>query len=839
MKKLSCIFVLCLSICLCLGIVPELSYLAHADISGNAETTFRISNLGDLKPIITNFNSSGYYQNATFILENDIDFVNAGSGVWDSISGTIGTEKYPFMGTFDGNGHTIYNLSVDTSQNTENTVEYSSLFGRINGATIKNLHIATKTYDIEDEQFGGKIKLTIGKSNSSYISPLVAVAENSFINHVQIDGEIEVSQKTDDKIENLSFSQAVSFGGFAAIASNTQVSYCINKSSIDYSIDEAEQKQTSWIFDSQTNRTSNFGGIVGQMSSSSILFVVSKVNFDFDITENFVGKIRVGGAAGSVEGTGINSGYCTIINVGMKNSLQITNNSAKQDQIFVGEVCGFVAKNNAPLEDSIANVYYADNSHNQFGNDFNISTTNYVRKSPNTVDLDNINRVDGKYDYFENESVQKWHNQYGPWDFGKVFLIETSSVSETSSISLQNFKNDYAISFSKLDESIIKRSSDTPIEQNYSFSEENLEFDFEFQNVLDQDENGSQSVVAGKKMSDFYYIDGITLANKKVVDIAEENGEYYIPNGSKDYDVKSIPNGIRFIIKGVNNLTAGDYDISLPAKEFKGTFESRLYDEDGTLLETTAGYVYPTSSPNPSTVPQPYVDWLTYGENVRSMSTSANGSYSFEGWFLDNGDGTQKRLTTKEEPILNNIKFGKNGIYNDFVIYARYSKNACTISFKITEGIEQIEVTGRTTPITSDTDVSFSRTGQISMKITLVEGYFFDTNTFLTELNTYHGNNQQFCVFDTNSSDESNGLYVFILNMNFLSSEDIQNGFSISPHATSTPTTNNNWIWWVVGGVIGGLVVIALVVLLIVWLIRRKNGGFGGGKMKGYKNMYY
>ena len=47
----------------------------------------------------------------------------------------LGTEASPFMGTFDGGGHSIKGLNVTASRDLDN----SGLFGYAKGATLKNV----------------------------------------------------------------------------------------------------------------------------------------------------------------------------------------------------------------------------------------------------------------------------------------------------------------------------------------------------------------------------------------------------------------------------------------------------------------------------------------------------------------------------------------------------------------------------------------------------------------------------------------------------------------------------------------------------------------------------
>lgn len=76
-----------------------------------------------------NVNSGIDYTNTTVFLETDIDLTGHNFV-------PIGTEEHYFNGIFDGKGHSIKNLLIDT-----NTIQYVGLFGFVESATIKNVMI--------------------------------------------------------------------------------------------------------------------------------------------------------------------------------------------------------------------------------------------------------------------------------------------------------------------------------------------------------------------------------------------------------------------------------------------------------------------------------------------------------------------------------------------------------------------------------------------------------------------------------------------------------------------------------------------------------------------------
>lgn len=108
-----------------------------ATLSGNTFTNVNIirnantiSTPAQLAAIAANVNNGDSYAGKTIVLTADINL----AGVeWTP----IGNTAKPFQGTFDGNGHTVSNLTIDASDTGEEGVGF---IGHLNGGTVKNLN---------------------------------------------------------------------------------------------------------------------------------------------------------------------------------------------------------------------------------------------------------------------------------------------------------------------------------------------------------------------------------------------------------------------------------------------------------------------------------------------------------------------------------------------------------------------------------------------------------------------------------------------------------------------------------------------------------------------------
>ena len=153
-------------------------------VGGN--TKFYISSAEELQALATFTNEGGTTRNRTFTLSSDIDL----SSVCSSTKGSwtaIGTDSNRFGGIFDGNGHTISNLYINTVES------HQGLFGATFPASIKNLGL--ENVDITGGNYtGGLIGnnlstdvtncFTTGRvSGSDYTGGLVGSSTDAFADY--------------------------------------------------------------------------------------------------------------------------------------------------------------------------------------------------------------------------------------------------------------------------------------------------------------------------------------------------------------------------------------------------------------------------------------------------------------------------------------------------------------------------------------------------------------------------------------------------------------------------------------------------------------------------------
>lgn len=137
---------------------------------GTLDSPYEITNAYELyflsKMVNSNLDDSingGKYSNKYYILTDDIDLNN---NLWLP----IGNSDFPFVGSFDGNGHTIYNLKL--SNNYENVGLFGVVYNAvINRVSINNINIEL-TSDVNVITYIGSLfgkgNYDISKDNSTF-----------------------------------------------------------------------------------------------------------------------------------------------------------------------------------------------------------------------------------------------------------------------------------------------------------------------------------------------------------------------------------------------------------------------------------------------------------------------------------------------------------------------------------------------------------------------------------------------------------------------------------------------------------------------------------------------
>lgn len=175
----------------------------------------------------------------------------------------IGKEKdKPYKGTFDGNGKTISNLTIDNSEDS-----CIGMFGYINGGTVKNLILEN---------------INVDTKKGMYVGGLAGhIANNANIENISI-------KTTNIKIKQDPTSYQCFIGSIIGYADSSTIKQCSTFGKIEY----------KEIY----NRAAILGGAIGYLVDTTTIVenISSEVDLIYDLSS---GSLKIGGLIGGIYNT--------------------------------------------------------------------------------------------------------------------------------------------------------------------------------------------------------------------------------------------------------------------------------------------------------------------------------------------------------------------------------------------------------------------------------------------------------------------------------------------------------------------------------------------------------
>jgi hypothetical protein len=326
------------------------------EISAVADDSIGISDRAGLMNI--NSNLSGTYH-----LTADIDL----SGVnWVP----IGTQSTPFNGVFDGQGHTIGNMTI-----TGNSYTDSGLFGYVSDATIKNVGLIGTHINVSSTYTGGIVgraepasTLTIENCyNTGAVLSYSSVYSyaGGIVGYAQSNSTLKIKDCYNAGDISLSFfssaHQAGGIVGHAYASSTLTIENCYNTGDVSV---------TSYS-------TCYVGGIVGYACSSSSTLTIENCYNTGDVSLELANynSSYTGGIVGSAE-----SSFSTITIENCYNTGKVTSYSC------VGGIGGQVISTKSSV--TISNCYNMGDV-SSYNSSANASTTSYAGGIVGTVSASN------------------------------------------------------------------------------------------------------------------------------------------------------------------------------------------------------------------------------------------------------------------------------------------------------------------------------------------------------------------------------------------------------------------------------------------------------------------
>ncbi len=194
---------------------------------------------------ITSREAETLFDSSDIVLEADIDLEGEN---WTPI-GTALALYDTFTGTFDGNSHTISNLSINVTM--DNIDPYAGLFGFIEQAEIKNVTIENAV--VSDTVFGYGVGVIAGWCDSQ------GAEEGSLIKNCAVTGLVQVTGN-------------ISVGGIMGEGLYTTIENC----SVCATEDESFIKAVNSVYLTDTDAI-NVGGIAGTIVDTLVSSVYNSV----------------------------------------------------------------------------------------------------------------------------------------------------------------------------------------------------------------------------------------------------------------------------------------------------------------------------------------------------------------------------------------------------------------------------------------------------------------------------------------------------------------------------------------------------------------------------------
>ena len=168
--------------------------------SGTEEEPYLIYNVNDMNKLSKQIITEGKY----YRVMNDIDYNNSEYYM-------IGTSTHPFKGTFDGNGYTLSNITI-------NGYDYTAMFG-YNEGIIRGLNIENITVT------GNNYVAGVAASNKGEVSMINLtgnITGNSYVGGIVSEGRTSTNATVKDVIVNANVTATISnAGGLVYHSANT------------------------------------------------------------------------------------------------------------------------------------------------------------------------------------------------------------------------------------------------------------------------------------------------------------------------------------------------------------------------------------------------------------------------------------------------------------------------------------------------------------------------------------------------------------------------------------------------------------------------------------------
>lgn len=758
-------------------------------VSANAQTSFvEISTIDGLQNI---------EENRNYKLVNDIDATSV-----NSFQPIIN-----FNGILDGNGHTVKNLNIETSDS-------AALIINSNGAVIKNLKFENMTVSSVASVDSKTIKSAF----------LISNATNTKINNVAIVSNTNENKKS---LLTVNAKSSIYMGSLVGDANGgTRIENCY----VNADLNTVANSNSKEIY---------VGGVVGSVENSQIYNVIANPNIVVNGIKESNSEISYcGGMFGFVKGT-----QTSIINMVFDGAMQIDESDFS---INVGSFIGCLSCYNQMPENYNINYFYTSLTTEFIGNNEELNKAHQSGEIIFDVNLSVLESILKEELYLKEfyTNIANFDNKKN-WDFDGVWQIEERvALPYLQVFSIFNYSLNSNLSFATLskpniNEEVVYINTEKNQfkygEEFYIYGNVTTSFDidkfytisglrkdntilFDNKNVTDVLQNPNVVVSTIDETQKLY-----TLNSNEVVEKdARINGydfKIYNYNGGKifwgNYQTQQNEDVHIYYLNDTNITNQGEYSFVLQQNKFKLTVATE---------NSSYGYIM-RSTPSSSIKNELIVDEIVYGQTLNYVASPTE-DFAFNSWKINLKDEPLNSLATFTT-VFDEKSFLEGGAFyglklgeDDLTLYATFTKNVCEITIKfavndeiIDDNLSKIYFDGLELALTDEKYIKKVKMGS--------------THTIKINVPAEHQ------IKDWYLSDGTNNLGVVALDETQIdlttSSEDESLVLVINFSKEVDATKSNATLWWILGGVGGGLAIIGLTIFII---IKKKKNNL-------YKNYYY
>lgn len=282
---------ICLVLALCLTCVPSALAVGDGRFSGGTGTPsspYLISNAQDLFDLAEAVNSgTSSYQDQYFCLTKDIDLEGK---AWTPIGDRLDQDGRQFLGTFDGNDHTVSGLCVEGAYGSAGLFGFVGMMSRNITAEVKNLNVV------------GSVSVARTPANF-YVAGIAGfVGQGAKITNCSFEGTITATIKSGQSGQGTS--KTVLIGGIAGYNFYGTISNCtVSNSAVSGTNESAEADNDVYVAGIAANNT---GGTIETCTVESST-ITGTNNSDNQASQSLAGGIAafntvLGNIKGTIEG---------------------------------------------------------------------------------------------------------------------------------------------------------------------------------------------------------------------------------------------------------------------------------------------------------------------------------------------------------------------------------------------------------------------------------------------------------------------------------------------------------------------------------------------------------